>query len=729
LHAYAGSGKTTTAAEFARWYGETGGLAGPVLFTTFAQHAPLPRVLDHLGRVFEGLLAKSGIQWLTLDDGQRRDVALQVLHQVPVLWIWDNVEPVAGFPAGAPSAWSVAEQEELADFLRAARGSRAKFLLTSRRDERDWLHELPARIELPPMPFDERVQMTEALAKKLGRRLDDVEDWRPLLRFTQGNPLTLTVLVGQALRDGLKTGEQIAAFVQKLQAGEAVFEDEASEGRTRSLAASLAYGFENAFAEAERKQLALLHLFQGFVQVGALGIMGDPEAEWRLPEVQGLTREAGIAVLDRAAEVGLLTALGGGYYRIHPALPWFFRHLFEECYPENRIAATRAFVEAMGQLGNYYHSQYEGGNRDVIGVLGAEEANLLHARSLARSNGWWDGVTSTMQGLRQFYQHTGRDAEWTRLVEEIVPDFVDPATDGPLPGREEEWTLAMGYRVRLAMDARQWDQAGRLLSQRVSWNRQHAAAILAKPPQAWIAREKNAVRTLAISLHELSQIQREQESAKCVDGYREAISLAEQIQDSPLAAACAFNLGHAYMDLPGIRDLALAERWYQRSLDLRARNDQIARAQCLGQLGSVAYRRFLDPGEAAQRLRHLSQAQQYYEKALEMFPANAVRELATAHSLLGNIYGDAGQIDTALRHYRESIRYSEAMQDRFGAGQARFNAALALARAGRFADARDWAQSALRDFQACQNADERVVGTLNLLELIESRLRATSPPS
>src|SRR4029077_5118907 len=151
-----------------------------------------------------------------------------------VLWIWDNVEPIAGFPAGTPSAWSATEQNELLDFLRAARGTKAKFLLTSRREERDWLHDLPARIELPPMPFDERVQMAEELAKKLGRTLDDVEDWRPLLRFTQGNPLTLTVLVGQALRDRLKSREQIASFVKKLQAGEAVFEDEVSEGRTRS---------------------------------------------------------------------------------------------------------------------------------------------------------------------------------------------------------------------------------------------------------------------------------------------------------------------------------------------------------------------------------------------------------------------------------------------------------------------------------------------------------------
>ncbi len=34
LHAYAGSGKTATAAEFARWYAPTGGVEGPVLFTS-----------------------------------------------------------------------------------------------------------------------------------------------------------------------------------------------------------------------------------------------------------------------------------------------------------------------------------------------------------------------------------------------------------------------------------------------------------------------------------------------------------------------------------------------------------------------------------------------------------------------------------------------------------------------------------------------------------------------
>ena len=47
LHAYAGSGKTATAAEFARWYRPTGGIDGPVLFTSFEQ---LPAAGARAGR-------------------------------------------------------------------------------------------------------------------------------------------------------------------------------------------------------------------------------------------------------------------------------------------------------------------------------------------------------------------------------------------------------------------------------------------------------------------------------------------------------------------------------------------------------------------------------------------------------------------------------------------------------------------------------------------------------
>ena len=713
LHAYAGSGKTAAAAEFARWYALTGGVKGPVLFTSFEQHRPLARVLDRVGQVFGAALEQSGVNWLALNDTDRRHNALQVLQQVPVLWIWDNVEPIAGFPEGTDSAWSAAEQKELADFLRDARETKARFLLTSRRRERVWLgDELPQRIPVPPMPMQERVQLARALAEKHNRRLTDVDDWRALLKFTGGNPLTITVLVGQALRDGLKTADEIQAFVHQLRAGEAKFADEAAEGRSKSLGASLGYGFKHAFNEDQRRQLALLHFFQGFVNVQVLQVMADPQTDWCLREVRGLTREAGMALLDRAAEIGLLTPHGGGYYAIHPVLPWFFKGLFDQCYPTTahedesnpQSQAARAFAEAMGGLGNYYHRAYGQGNRDVIAALKDEEANLLHARQLARRHDWWRQVISTMQGLRVLYNHTGRRAEWARLVNETVPDFVDPTTDGPLPGREEDWGFVINYRVRLAREARQWAEAERLQRVCVDWERQRAAAALESPPDALDDAQRNTVRTLAVSLHELGEIQREREQSECVPTYQEALGLMERIGDRAGAAICAFNLGHAYIGIPAIRDLGQVEQWYRRSLELRDERDRQGRGQCLAQLGSVALERF-DEARAARKpkeelLRHLNDALRSYQQALDMFPRDAVDDLAVTHNQLGNTYSSVGDLDRALPHYRESIRYKEAMGDTYDAGRIRGNVAAALAGAGRFADALDYAHAALRDFES-----------------------------
>jgi tetratricopeptide (TPR) repeat protein len=704
LHAYAGSGKTTTAAEFARWYSLTGGVDGPVLFTTFERYLPLPRVLDRVGQFFGPALEGAGVHWLALEDDSRRQVALQVLAQIPVLWIWDNVEPVAGFPAGTESTWKAEEQEELLDFLRALRETKAKVLLTSRRDERSWLGDLPTRIAIPPMPMTESLQLVRALAAKHGRRLTDVEDWRPLLTFAQGNPLTLTVLAGQALREGFKTKEQIGAFVARLRSGEAAFSDEADEGRTRSLGASLAYGFEQAFSEEERKKLALLHLFQGFVNVATLCLMGNPEAPWCLPEVRGLTREEGIALLDRAAEVGLLAAHGGGYYSIHPALPWFFKGLFAQFFPAEDLAAVRAFVEAMGQLGNYYFGQYARGSRNVLAALQAEEANLLHARQLARTHSWLDSVIRAMQGLSQLYAHTGRRAEWKRLVEEIVPAFVDPESDRPLSGREEAWSVVTQYRVHLAREQRQWAEAERLQTVDVEWNRQRAASSLARPAEEWESGEKHAIRTLAVSLEALGHIRREVGRAECVPAYEEALELYERISGQHEAAILAFNLGHAFKNLPALRNLDQAERWYRRSLELRDERDRLGRGQCVGQLGYVAWEHFREARTAGQPveelLRHLNEAVRLYHGALDLLPADAVNDLAVTHNQLGAIYGDAGDLDRAVQHFRESIHYEETQGNLYGAAQTRFNVAIALLNAGRGADALEYAEAALRGFES-----------------------------
>lgn len=718
LHAYAGSGKTTTAAEFARWYALTGGVEGPVLYSSFEQRLPLSQLLDQFGLLFNERLRQSGVDWQTLTEtDQKRNLALQILRQIPVLWVWDNVEPVAGFPGGTLSAWTAEEQRELADFLRAARGSKAKFLLTSRRNEQGWLGGLPHRVTLPPMPMAERRQLAEALAASYGVMLDHAA-WQPLLFYSGGNPMTLTVVAGQALRDGLRTAGQIREYVLKLRAGETVFDDDVREGRSRSLGASLDYGFAASFTEQEQMILALLYHFQGFVNVNVLRFMGDTNQPWHVPAVAGLTRETGISLLNRATEVGLLSARGDGYYSIHPALPWFFRQLYVRYYSEiinsgedtintNRRSlafdASRAYVEAISGLGRFYHEQYETGHRDVIVALQAEYANLIYARKLALRNGWYNCVVGAMQGLITLYGYTGRWSEWRILVNEVEPYFINPINSGSQSGREDGWAIITYYRVELLKMDRRWAAAAQLQKLLVDFHRQKISPLLTTSSEQLDSSQRNIVRSLAVSVELLGSIQREQGLQECTTSYLEAYKLALQINDNTEAANCAFNLGRVYAgDIPPIQNLAQAEEWYQKGLTLSPQHDVLIRGRMQGQLGYLALRRF----QAALRAReshtilssYLSTAREAFEKALNTFPPGAVDDMAIAYGALGGVYLEAGQIDESIAQYREAVRCYEQLGNLYDAALVRENIAVAYARSGRLNEALLFARAALHTF-------------------------------
>jgi tetratricopeptide (TPR) repeat protein len=731
LHAYAGNGKTSTAAEFARWYHLTGGIDGPVLFTSFEQYKTLPQALNEtIGLAFDAALQQRGIHWLTLTEEKRVALALDIMSQVPVLWIWDNVEPIAGFPAGKPSAWKATEQEELADFLRAAAQTKAKILVTSRRDERGWLGDLPARIAVPPMPMQERVQLARAIADKHRRRLTEVEDWMPLLRFTRGNPLTITVLVGQALRDGLRSRAQVEAFVARLRVGEAVFDDEAEEGREKSLGASLSYGF-GTFSEAEQRQLALLHHFQGFVDVDVLLVMGDARNEWHLEELRALTRKNALALLDRAAEIGLLTPHGGGYYDIHPALPWFFKSHFEMYYGSTTISddspalrATLTFVDAMGDLAQHYSRTYSDGDRAIISILSAEEPNLLHARRLALEYDWWMPLLKVTVGLHTLLENTGRRSEWKDLVNEMLPHYIHPVTGDPLTGREDGWDQITTYRVRIANAARQWNDAERLQRATVDRVRERTRLALSVPPAELTEKQRFDIRSLSAALSDLGRILREQMKAESLVAEEEAYEMALRIEDQHSAATYAYNVGRAYHHIPEIRDLDLAEQWYRRSLEMNDDRDFMGRSHCDAQLGWIALDRFEEARSAergeAELLAHLNNALRLYLSALHLLPEHDAIDLGIVHNQLGAVYAHAFDFDRALAHWRESIRYKEKSGDVYSAAHTRFNVAIALTAAEQFGDARHYAEAALRDYQSYGEwAAQDILRTQELLSRIE----------
>ena len=726
LHAYAGQGKSATAVEFARWYAQTGGLGSRpvVLLTSFESHTDLTDVLDQLGQTFAPLLKANNIEWYALNDpAARRRLVLQILQQIPVLWIWDNVEPIAGFPVGTESAWTPAEQAELADFLKQInmdKATQVKILLTSRRDEHEWLGGIPHRVEMPRMKPSDAALLARSLGNERKIDREEIADWQPLLEYCHGNPLTLRVIVGQAVRMGLRGKERIANFVEAIRNGEQTIEDtDERQGRDKSLGASLDYGFRHAFKEDELPIIALLHLFQGAVDRDALYLMGNGNNA--LPEVKGKTKEHLTSLLDRARDTGLLTHLADTLYTIHPALPWFLCQLFARHYDgalgrSTAISALHAWVEAVDALGDYYHDQFGLGNQDVIGfMLLKEEANLLYAYRVARRHAWWDLVTSSMQGLHVLYDYHGRLSEWSRLVAEITPDYCTPA-DAPIPGREGQYGLVMDYRVRLAQRRdRDLPRAASLEEKLVAWERQAAAVALALPPDAHLdSKQRGHIRSLGVSVSTLGQILMEQSNPDCVSAYEETVHHAQRIKDTAVEANAHFNIGRAYQGISAIRDLGAAEAAYQRSRDLRDPNDALGRSKCIKQIGMVYHERFNESrqrGEPAATVqKHAQTSEQHYLKSLALCPPAALADLGPIHAQLGNLYANVGQTVPASDHYEKAILIHMQAGDHYGAGQTRFNLALMYLRTAErestpvrqsnlLQRAQAYAQATLLDFQ------------------------------
>ena len=546
------------------------------------------------------------------DPAERLKIVKRILRTFPILWIWDNIEPVAGFPEGTESQWTDEEESELRDFLKQVKldnASKAKILLTSRRDEHSWLGGIPRRIPMPRMRNSDAARLALKLGEERNLKRSEIADWQPLLDYCAGNPLTLRVLVGQAVRAGLRGRQQIADFVEAIRSGEQQIEDaDEKQGRDKSLGASLDYGFRHAFKDNELPIIALLHLFQGTVDVDALHLMGEA-VEHALPELKGRSKEHLTGLLERARDTGLLTHLGATWFTIHPALPWFLRQLFARHYDgqagrSTSLAALRAWVEAVGVLGDYYHRQFNEGDRGVIDLLELEEANLLHARRLARQNQWWSPVTSCMQGLRTLYQYQGRTAEWARLVEEIRPEYCT-YDNQPISGREDGYELVMGYRVNLAQrHERDLAKAASLQEKLIELHRQQTAILLAPPADAPLDDEqRNRLQTLSVSVFTSGQILGEQGDAACLKQYQESLAIDRRIGHKAGQAVDEYNLGHAYMELPAIRDLDAAEAAYRRSLDLRNPTDALGRSKCIKQIGMVHYERFKEGTNAKSRRR------------------------------------------------------------------------------------------------------------------------------
>jgi hypothetical protein len=736
LHSWAGAGKTSTAAEFARWYRLTGGLntpsgQGKMLFTSFAEYCPLSKVLGELADAFGPELRARNDRWDTLPEAAKRDIAIELLAQVPTLWIWDNVESVVGLSGEGPALYRQDEQAELAAFLGAvASNTVARVLLTSRQDEQQWLGDLPARVRLPDMPMLERLQLARAISAGRGRHLVEVQDWLPLLEFSQGNPLTVTVLVNHAFRNGLRSRAQIIDFVEQLRSGTVAEGDEEGRGTSRSLAASLSYGLEATFSDTERAQLLLLALFQGAVQARAFLAVYERRFTWQ--DTAELHRAE--ELLDHAADAGLLIRRRPRHYQLHPAVPAHLRLEFASRYgsgdDSESARLTRSYIGAIAQLARDSVNMWERDRRASTEFLALEEANLLHARRLARELKWWDAAVDTTRALSQMYKRLGRTIELTALVDELVPAVTDPATGSARHGAERAWRFLTSLRQNLALGRRDWPEAERLSGLLLHYCRNRAVDALAKEAASLTAEDKNAIRSLRLALDAHGDVlRRGQESRECVVLYEEAYQLAVRIGDKVGQMNVSLRLGNTYFELgEDDDDLGRGQYWYQQMLSVLDENDRLGRASAWGQLGLIAYRRF----EQAQRRQeahsvleeHWKTALAAIQEDLRLAPPDAVEHLAVTNMNLGALYSKLSNAVENVKYYdQQAIRLFERANRPLQAAAVRINLADALWRTGRTNEALEWARAGLRGYQNAGPAGAgRVKQVADFVQALESKV-------
>jgi tetratricopeptide (TPR) repeat protein len=689
LEGMAGVGKTEMAAGFARWWAETGALDGPIFFFRFEHYLPLAQVCDRVGQVFGSEIRRQlNVEWHLLNADQRRQVALSVLKQVPCMLIWDNFEPVAGFPAGTQSSWKPEEQKELRDFLLDLHDGRTKALITSRRDE-SWLGSIYRRVQLGGLKLIEAQELAVRVMERAGLKPQQIKllsQYNELLKYLRGNPLAIQTILPELKRT---TPD---ALLSALRGGEVkLSDDDPAQGRERSLSASLTYRLD-ALDATLRQRLGVLALFQGFVDADVLSLISR-QVEGAPDAINGLGRDQWIKMLDAAMEVGLLRHVGEGYYNVHPALPWFFYDLLREAFPDHLDWLEKAFCRAYSTYGVYLNKMFKTSAESVISLLRAEESNMIYALHLARKHQLWDDVQGIIYALQTLFVTQGRWVEWERITNDIQAEITNEGGE-PLNGRIDLWMALLGHQAEIAGYRRDFN----------TWQ-----TILLRLKDHFESAGDDS--NLAVAFHQLGMIAQERRQFDEAERwYRQSLAIEERIGNEHGQGSTLHQLGRIAQER---RQFDEAERWYRQSLAIEERiGDEYGQASTLHQLGRIAQER-----------RQFDEAERWYRQSLAIKEriGDEYGQAITLHQL-GTIAEERRQFDEAERWYRQSLAIKERIGDERGQASTLHQLGIIAQERRQFDEAERWYRQSLAIEERIGN-EHGQAGTLHQLGSVAQKQR------
>jgi tetratricopeptide (TPR) repeat protein len=680
LHGPGGTGKTELAKAFGRWWRDTGGVDSP---DRVFWHSFEPGVasfgLD--GVVAEIGLRLYGADFGRLDPDQRRATLERLLAERRMLLIWDNFEAVHSMPdpAGATEPLDEPGRAQLREFLArlAARG-RSAVLITSRTPEH-WLGGV-RRIEVGGLAGHEAAEYADdllapypAAAPRRARRA-----FGELMEWLDGHPLSMRLILP---RLDTTDPETLLAGLQ----GTAPLPGPGDDGadRTTSLAASIGYSFAH-LSEPTRRLLPAVSLFRSVADADILGLFSQvPDVP---PRFSGATKQQWGGALDDAARVGLLTRLGSGMYRIHPALPGYLASWWrrEESADHDlmRDAATRALLIAHAAFGGWLDKQIGSSEAGLAyTVIDLERRTMTSLLGYALDHGLWAEAQAIAQPLQRYWFARSMDEEaagWAdraRLATE-GPDGSPPPLDTPAGS---PWLVLIGNQASRQAERYQLDDAERT-------HRQILTALRAQPSSP------QRQRRLAATYHQLGMVTQERGRLdEAEDWYRRSLAVAEEMGDRPGMAAGYHQLGMV-ADRRGRPDEA--EQWYRRSLAIEEKaGNQPGMAASYHQLGNLAVKR-----------ERFDEAQAWYRRSLAI-----EEELSDQGGIASNLYQLGmvsffqGRLDEAEEWCRRSLAISEVVKNKPKIAATYHQLGMVAEARGRLGDAGDWYRKSLAVKQALGN--------------------------
>lgn len=675
LQGMGGVGKTELTAGFARWLEETQGRCSETaatrshfFFISFESGASLSRVVNEIGR------AVWGDKFSQYAAEQQQKAVLNYLKQKPCLLIWDNFEPVAGFPHGNEPLLSEHERDDLKRFLKELRGGETWVLITSRREE-VWLDCGYSLVNLQGLSPIDTQEFAAKILQTVGVEIKNLpEEYLDLLKLLGGHPLSLRVVLPHLQT---QTPTQV---IEALRQGLDSLEKKPQVARDKSLRASLDYSFSR-LSEKAKRHLPFLGLLNHKVDVALLslfsGNLHDEKQVYQKVFGENLQATDWLQILDEAAELGLLEHLDETIYQIHPTLPWYLRQRLLQCYTTQELRELETkLITVYTYLADECSQALTNDAEFAISVLQVEEYNLLQVLRLAEQQQQWAMAQAILQPLGEMYERTGRKLEFKSLRLRALKQIGTRIRDAKSRGKEAIYF----WKYLRNKDANEIARSG---------NFDEAKSIYQEILDEQKALNDSSVNpSIAIFYNLLGNIAWEQRQFNdAIVYYGKALHIFETNGDSHRAATVYFQLGNIALE-QGIFDKAVNS--YKKALQIfKTTGDLYKSASCYGNLGIIA-----------QQHQQFDDAIALYKNAIEIYEGFG-DEYSTAGNYhnLGVIAEKQGNLESARIFYYKSLQIKENSGNYYRAGSDYHNLGNIALKQHNFDDATAYYQKSLRVYK------------------------------